>query len=113
MKTTAILFSFYMLAMASFSSIAVVKVMLKSNCSTECCKKTCSTEMPNGCTKDKCLVLFSFNIQSFIVEKITEINFNFTTLKRKASINFYTENYIFQHLKNIFHPPEIGFLVKR
>ncbi len=109
----AILFSFYILAMASFSSIAVVKVILKSNYSSECCKKTCSTAMPNGCTKDKCLVSFSFNIQSFIVEKITEISFNFNALKRKANVNFYTENYIFQHLKNIFHPPEIGFSFKR
>lgn len=104
MKTFAKIISLYFLILIALPAVKMVAMQFEGNC----CEAThkCSTEIPKGCQKQKCVLNCSFVTSQFIVQQIHHISFN-SAIELMQKNNLSYENVLkANYQNNIWHPPK-------
>jgi len=108
MKFLATFFCLYFFTLTATPTVRVVKMYFAQNCQSSCQKnKPSKSELPSGCTKEKCVLNFNFTPSQFLVVKLHyDFVRNVFEIDKKGITSF-QKRMIANHDDVIWHPPEI------
>jgi hypothetical protein len=110
MKYKTLLVSIYFFFLLALPTIQLVKSKL--GCHESCCAIQ-KSESSKGCSKEKCIIHFSYNSGSFLNAPTQQISsIIFLDLQDRKTLN-YEKKLVPNYTYTIWHPPKANFIYSR